>query len=769
MTARTATRDERRSSSNRRRELLGCCGVAVLVAAAATGAPAAAATAAGTAAASSSPTNVEELVVTANKREQNIQLVPMSVVAVTGREIEQRSFQDLQDVVRGVPGLTFETERPGETRFALRGIPNFGGSGATVSLYVDETPIMTDESTRTFATDPGAFDLERVEVLRGPQGTLYGASSMGGTIRLITVKPNLTTFQAEADARTSDTDHGGWNYGGTVIVNAPIIEDRVAIRLGVKYDNYDGFIDRIPVPSLFTIPGIAADFPRLKAGQKGINKVETINYKASVLAKVTNDFELTATVFGTRNRYANQSAVDASFNGQLVNTNVINEPSLDQNTVFNVTGNYDLHFANLVSSSSFDLRKFRSTTDLTRFIADIFGDALESPFAATSKIQIFTQELRLVSSGDHIVDYVVGGFYTRLRELAGANLVVPGTSAELGFPIQGDNLFLKYATKNTDEWAGFGELTLNPTPKLHLKAGVRVFQGRQAFEDDDSGLFNGGATRQRASSDYSGVNPKAEVSYNLTSNDLLYATASRGYRPGGADFAVPVPICSADLATLGLTAPPTGFRPDHLWNYEAGAKTAWLDGRLIANGAVYLIKWTDIQLNEQLPTCGFAFQTNGGSATSKGFEFETRASIARGLSVDVGTGYAHARLDQASPGIPFSHPGSPIPGVPDWTANAAVTYEHRLTDNLEGTVTASYQYSAAFREDLGPPSALNRRDSVSNVNLTAEISNGHWKVGLFADNLFNNFAVVGENSMGPFVQWTVNRPRTVGVELGVKY
>lgn len=697
--------------------------------------------------ASGGPAMLEEIIVTAAKREQTLLEVPSSITVLSGEQLDQRGIESFDAYARGIPGVSFQSTGPGQTKLALRGIPNLG-VGATVAMYVDETPLTSDD-IRTSTSDPGVFDVERIEVLRGPQGTLYGASALAGAIRIITRKPDLHEFSGRSNVVVSQIESGGTNYGADGMVNLPIA-DVFALRLSGSYRSHGGFVDRIGVPAvadrLNLSPAQRRDY---LAGEKDANSGESYSMRAVGLLQLGENFTVTPSVFVSRHRYDSLSAVDSSFGGEPVSTVVIDQPIRDGDVQYAVTAEYDLGFGSITSATTYVDREYRSVSDFSRAVGML------QPFIGASDVDIFTQELRLASSGKNRFDYIVGLFYWDFQERGAADLTSGSTI-----------LYRKSAGRDNSERAVFGELTFNATEQWHITAGLRAYDGKRQLFDGNQGLINGGrSTLDKAQAEYDGVNPKLTVSYELDDDVTLYGTAARGYRAGGANISVP-PVCAADLAAIGLSASPKGFDPDKLWNYEVGAKSVWREARLTANVAAYHIDWSGIQVRQPL-ACGFSFLTNGASASSDGFELELVSRPLDGLTVELGVGYADTELDRTA-NIAGSLSGSAIPGVPDWTGNAALTYERQLLAAWSGIFSANYQYGAAYRSDLLAPNPVNLRSKVDNLNLRADFSPGQWRVGVFADNVLNKVFVNGAAGSG-VVEWLVNQPRTIGLRMSVDF
>lgn len=693
-----------------------------------------------------------EIVVTAQKRAQSLQDVPASISALSGESLDRRGVEDFEDYARGVPGVAFNSDIPNEGKITMRGIPNLGGSGPTVAVYMNEIPVTGDDG-RTGLSDVATYDLERIEVLRGPQGTLYGQSAMGGAIRLITKRPDLKNYSAEARAMLSQTaGSADWNYGAQGLVNVPIVEDNVGLRIAGFYRRNAGFIDRVPNQELLATgiltPQQRADVLR---GAKDINRTETLSFRATGVVRLGENVEVTPFFMMTNTDWDNQQAINPLLGGRRQTDVPVDEPISNRDRVSGLTVDADLGGVRLVSATSYAWRKARGAFDVSADFNEIF------PFRTASNSAIFAQEVRLQSDGDNRLDWIVGAFYRDFDEEGGANLTNPSKT----------ELFVKEATRDQYEMAGFADATFDITDSLHLNAGVRVYRGRQKRFDFDRGVFVGGGTRtQVGDARYDGVNPKFSLAYDVNDDAMIYATAAKGYRAGGSNIPVPkTPTCTAALGLLGLTTAPLGFNPDSLWNYEVGARTSWADGRLVVNGSAYVIKWSDIQLTQDLPGCGFGFGTNVGAATSSGAELEVTARPVRNLDLGLALGYADGELKDTLPGIPGSRSGARIPNVPKWTLGASAYYSIPINSALSIELGSNYQFTSSYRSSLLPLNASNRRDPVNTWNASAGVSGQSWEATLFVDNILDDRPVIGTNLRSGVNLHTITRPRTVGLRV----
>jgi iron complex outermembrane receptor protein len=714
-----------------------------------------------------------EIVVTALKRQQSILDVPASITVIQGDQLEKMDAVRFEDFARAIPGLSFEEAGIGQNHLTLRGIPNLGGSAPTVSFYVDDVPLTTTDD-RTSASNPLAIDIDRIEVLRGPQGTLYGSSSMGGTIRIVTKQPDASAFSARVSADYSRTANTANNYMLQGMVNLPLFADSIALRITAVDGENGGYIKRIADPLVLSTPSIPpAERAAVAAGQSDINTERLKSVRAQLQVKLSDNVTLTPAIYYQSISEANQPIVDTTPNGVyqgLVSQQPGQEPRSDEFLIRSLTANINLGWGSIVSETSYDTREYKNNTDYTDFLLEIFGAGLPSTFKTGTKVSIFSQETRLVTDvHDSKWSSITGTYYNDLKDDAFGSLVTPGFSAAAGLPpgvVPNDNFFSLAAQLNIREFALFEELSYKITPRLTGTLGIRWFTSNTQFTKNNTGLFAGGTDLTTGFSDNNGSTPKAQLSYKISDDKLVYLTAAKGYRNGGANFVVPT-TCDANLAALGLKSSPTGYAPDKLWNYELGLNSAFLDKRINLRGSVFYIDWTNIQLNQDL-ACGFSFITNAGKATSKGAEADLSARLFEGLTMSVGLAYTDSRLDKANPDIPFSHDGDKIPGVSKLTYNFAADYDRKLgIADWKAYVGVDYQHTDGYISQLGPVSALTNRPSVGIGDLHTGMENQVWRFNLFLKNAFDKRAVVGAQAvaMNGQVRETIQAPRTVGLSV----
>ncbi len=760
---------------------------------------------------------LETITVTAQKRAESEQSVPLSMTTFSGAALQQKDINTFFDYATKVPNLAFAPTGDGVGTARTVSIRGISGNNVT-SFYIDDTPLPD-------SIDPRVLDLNHIEVLRGPQGTLYGARSMGGLVRMVTREPDLNDFQATVHGGASSTDHTSQpNWTGDAVVNIPLVPDRVALRLSGFYDTEAGYFKR----SFCTDPSAAmalACTPLAATGITTIKNIGEINAyggTASLTFKVNDALTITPRIMIQRTDYNGFPMADYLTDtgngvGYPVPTPGTGAPTpsrmisrdFTQARWFNVPeGGSDawglesiaLHWktdiGELVSSSSYFSRKVMETEDETDFVyaaitAGAGGSPQPSGISEEKDYQEFVQEVRFVSALQGPVQFVVGGFYSdthgRLPFAAyypGAT--TPGLDATLLGPGNGqltpgypDLIFAQDFHTDIKEPAAFGEVSFQPVDPLKLTAGLRWYQVRNSSSGYELGLATGGGPAVVSPPDSqteSGINPKFEADYHLTPDQMVYVNVAKGFRPGGIVPIVPAGQpgtpndCVAALRQVNpniTLADTRAFKSDSLWNYEVGTKTGWLDHRLTVDAAAFYIKWNDIQQEILLP-CGFQYTANAGAAVSKGGELEIHARPVEPLELSVGVGYQNAKITEGSAASP-QQTGSPIYQVPDWTANGSASYTTQLTSDWKMVTGADYSYIGRSFSGNNDPSDPRLRPAYRLINARLAFARGALEIAVVGRNLANEVANLGDNrSIAAETpgrpRLLVNQPRTIGVE-----
>lgn len=755
-----------RRSRGWREHLLGSAGAALAVLAS----PANAQTTAG------ATPQVEEVIVTASKRETKLQETPMTISAFSGSQLRNAESSGISDLVRETPGLAVQSAGAGRETYAIRGISSDSGSSPTVGFYLDDVPITppTDTGTvgRSFIS-PDLYDLSRVEVLQGPQGTLYGAASMGGTIRLITNQPRLNTFEGSAEAIGSYTAHAGPNGAADAMVNVPI-GDKLAIRAVVSEKSYSGFIDDVivnpfPATSETTRGNISAG--PIRQTIKGDNTLQQEGGRISLLYRPTDRLDITASVFLQDLHQANPDTYDGGAPRALTHyaPYAISEPFGDKFQIYNGTLKYKFDGFDLYSSTSYLRRRTSQTEDITEELGALVSaypfpqpTYVPSPVSQSHTVSQISNETRLSSNVPGRFTWVVGSFVLGYKNTYNAYMQLPAWGPYFGT----GNLLTYESPQKQFSYALFGEGAYKITDHLSIVAGLRWFYFNQKFDLTSSGVFAPGApfNNQHVTAHGSQVTPKVSLQYNVSSDNIIYATYARGARVGGPDFGLPTSgpaSCLSSLTAIGFSSPPSEYGSDTVDSYELGAKTRTVGGRLTMNASVFDVEWGNIQQQVRL-ACGYSIVTNLGSARSRGIDFQFDARVTDHLTLDASVGYTDAHILTTIPGLVQS--GSQIEGVPTWTSNQRLTYTWPLASGTDLIYTADNQYYGPSIDVLGP------RGAYDLLKMRLSAIRGPYDVSLFVDNLTNVHAAL-ENTLSQganvpsLYRIATNRPRTVGLDL----
>jgi iron complex outermembrane receptor protein len=746
---------------------------------------------------------LQEIIVTAQKRESTIQDTPISMTAISGVEIQDRGLTNLETLAQSVPGVSMRTSGPGQTEFEMRGMASTGGNSPTVGFYLDDTPLTAPAQSQNgrVVIDPNLYDLNRVEVLRGPQGTLYGSGSMGGTIKLVPNAPNPAAFDVSAELIPSYTDGGGFNHGENAMLNLPFAAGTAALRIVGSQSHTSGWIDRIVIANgefpletngngvpdpTGTVRGNVLAAP-VAADYKGSNYSDLTAIRASLLWQPTDQLAITPSFF---HQHISQNALnDIDSNpGTDAHYQPFNEPEpfYDNFDLYSLNLRYDLLPFNLTSTTSYWNRDEQLNQDSAEEWQ--WGLALPSYYVSQGgigptnpvneeddKSKQFSEEVRLTSSGASAFQWLAGYFYADFESQWNSFWVAPGAIDVFGI----SNLYTQIAPTKIIQQAAFGELSYQLLPQLKATAGVRLYSYNESVHTAVSGIVS--VTGSNAFANYAtgendqGANPKLDLSYEPSKNFLTYATAAKGFRPGGGTGPIPTSgalgaTCEANLqsvyGTTSFVQSPVAFGPDHVWNYELGEKLRAYDGRLVLNSAVYFENWSGVQ--QQIPLgCGYPFTANAGDARVYGTEVEMQGILAPGLIFSSSVGYTHATLTSVNlPGAGIVV-GSPIQEVPDWTASASLAYRH--------DIAAGLAYTARFESDY----VGSRTDSTFYINhvpsydltyFRTGVEGDHWSAVLFANNVFNTRAVLNNVeqisvNLPTFNREAVSQPLTIGVDL----
>ncbi len=732
---------------------------------------------------------IEEVIVTALKRSTTVQTTPISVSAVTEKSLQALGAQGIQDYFRTVPNLQVDGNSPTSRRLTLRGVRSAGE--ATVGLYYDETPLTGPAGTTADASSTSAdvnlFDAERVEVLRGPQGTLYGSGSMGGTLRVILNKPDTSRYAGAVEAQGTSTKGGSNGYSVKGMVNVPLIEDKLAARLVLYKTEGGGYVDDV----LLNKKDINDQHSSGGRLMLGFTPTENLTINATGLYQKT-------TLDGQNSWYPALGTKDYSTNARTI------APTEDNLRLYNVTGKWDLGFATVTATSSYYKWTLLRNSDYSPTLSANRANATScrnyiaggpaatgstNPACTTAQMAQYTayadsrtpgalyqpmgltswnHELRM--NGSLLEDKVdwTAGVYLEDREDYIESKVAKADAAT-GVINPNDLTAWRHVGTDTKQTAFFGEVAYKPIEKLTLTAGVRRFKydktvsGQVLISNFITQSYVGPAASVDASAD--GWVSKFNVSYQVTSDIMVYGLAAKGFRPGGANN---VP---------GLASALLAYAPDSLWNYETGIKSQWFDRRLTLNAAAYQIDWSNMQISATSANGAFSYLTNAGKARIKGFEVEAVARPVRGLTLQATAAWVDAKLtqDQANSTILITGStgltGDKFPNVADFSGSASAEYSWPLKGDLNGLVRADYAYVGESASQFRPTYVYyEKQGDYGYANLRGGVEGADWGAYLFLNNITNEVGRMSVTSALNNAKQVVSiNPRTAGFQVRKRF
>jgi len=761
---------------------------------------------------------LEEVVVTATRRAERLQDVPVSASAFSQEKLDAQGLRSIDDLTRLTPGVTFQRNsitangnfNDEDSDINIRGVDSSAGTN-TVGIYVDDTPIQGRHITFTsFNAFPALFDLERVEILRGPQGTLFGAGSEGGTVRFIQPTPSLHAYSSYVRSELATTRNGDPTYEIGAAGGGPIIDGKLGFRVSASYREDGGWVDHIA----FLTQGVTA--PRS-------NLQQTLVARAALKWAASDNLQVTPSLYYQELTLGDTSAFWEELSNanaaRFVNGNAQRNPSKDPFYLAAVKVEWNLGVAQLTSNTSYFSRDQHSISDYTQFDRALFGlpprgQVGDLGTSHDADIQHnFYQEVRLQSVDPAAaLVWTAGFFFAHLNENTTERVFDPTLDGEYnaayGTPLcsalapcpDGEILTQPVSRIIDRQYALFGDATLRLTDAWKITGGVRV--ARTEYDGDI--LYYGpflsstsgpqtplGATGATASGRENPVTPKGVVTYQPDRQNLFYVSATKGYRVGGVNGAVSS-LCGANLATIGLASPPGTYAADSLWSYEIGAKNTLFDGRMQINSSVFVIDWKNIQDAVYLTGCGQNFVENLGKVTSRGGDIDVQMRPLDNLQLGLSVAYVDAKYTQtvcAGPAActganhaaqPVVTEGDRLPGAP-WTILASAEYVFRDLQDRKPYMRFDYQFTTAQTallpgqdpnngvSDVGTFRGLPQTKTLS---LRAGLRWSGFDVSLFAQNLTDSHPLLirtrDTTASDLFFERTI-RPRTVGITATYHY
>jgi outer membrane receptor protein involved in Fe transport len=761
-------------------------------------------------------TRLDEIIVTAQRREESLDKVAVSVTAFSQKTMDEFHIQSFDDLASVVPGLSLSTvgtsQQQSNTDVAIRGIFS-GGNSPTTGIYIDETPITVRQNLAagfSGSPHPDIFDLDRVEVLRGPQGTLFGSSAMGGVIRFITPQPSLDSSSGYAKAEFGYTERGAPSYAMGLAYGAPIVEGVAGFRLSSWFHSDGGFID-IENPYTGEILN------------RNANTEKSYTLRPAFTFQPTENLTITPALFF---QHEHSDAPSEYWRSDLPNPEhgayasgygwrSPQQPATDDLKVPSIAVKYNFAGLSLQSDTSYVSRQYIGYDDYSQLLPAFFGAASVLPALASFNAydqnvvwtRAFQQEFRLSSqdTGSRL-NWVVGAYYR--RSLDGVQqfiapdldplteLLFGQTSLEtFGNPdlVTGGvtvDSFSRFTTV-TEQKALFGEITYEIVPRVKVNVGLRVEHSSvQDQIEQYGGPLQGTAWAVTVLPDQvqTPITPRFGITWQYTDKDMVYATASKGYRPGGSNSpnATANPLCEPSFTALGLTSVPQNYESDSLWSYELGAKDSLFDNRLSFQTSVYYIDWTGIQTTVNLPSCGAFYTANRGKAISQGFDFQVAAVLMEGLKVSANVGYTDAYYPNATFGATVDGvtptliaAGDKLPNVAPWSASAHIDYTRDISaiwDSSKSYFRVDYRWIdatpkgdsalASYDPTTGGPIGNAPNQAYGLLNLRLGVLHGGLDISAFVNNLTNADPILGlthASVTDTLFSATAIRPRTMGV------
>lgn len=754
----------------------------------------------------------EEITVTATLREEKVQDVPFSVAAPTEEELRERGVDSIEGIAQSTPGFTVQNLGPGQSQVAVRGVSagqivrDQPGVKEQVGVYLDDSGI----SLSLFTPDIDLFDMTRVELLRGPQGTLFGAGSASGTLRYITNQPRLGQQETVAELTANSMTDGGPGGSAKVAVNAPV-GDKAALRVTAFYNNFGGFIDAVQ--------------PNLSI-KKDVNSGDRTGARLALRYQPSDQLTITPRVLYqkvTADGWNREDAFNILANpytttrpavhlGERQQFTQIGEPFSDKFLLTDLNIGYNFGKVALTSITAYTDRDVLVVRDATALTASITGGSiglpepiysLNAPLNDATTAKVLTQEFRLAGKQGRL-DWVGGLFYSTMDRDYGQDLLVAGFESLSGIPTAGhfgaprDVLYFSRLKYNMDQFALFGEATWAVTDRLDLTGGLRYYDFKEDRVQTFDGIFADAGT-SKGSTTANGFAPRLIASWGLAEATKLNVQVSKGFRLGGINDPLNVPLCTPqDLITFGGR---DHWKDEEVWNYEVGTKSTLHGGRGTFNVSAYYMDIKNLQATVTAGSCSSRVIFNVPKARSTGIELEWTAAPTDSFDFAVSANYGKSELRstltstdangnvQVVSGIKA---GNRLPTVPEFQASVTGTYQWTLRNSWLGYLTGIYQYVGSRFTQIGDQAPgfgivdLNsfgantiggpltqstfrfnpELPAYDIANLRLGFTSGRWDVAVFVNNLFDENALLAldqERGTRARVGFLVNQPRTFGV------
>jgi outer membrane receptor protein involved in Fe transport len=736
-------------------------------------------------------TALEEIVVTAQKRSENLQDVPVSITAIGSERLDQLQVSDMADYMKFLPNVSIQTPAPGFSRIYMRGVAsgensNHSGPLPSVAVYLDEQPVTTISGP----LDIHVYDIERVEVLSGPQGTLYGASSQAGTIRIITNKPSTAGFAASYDLEVNKIAHGDVGYGFEGMVNQPL-SDNIAVRL-VGWALHDGgYIDN--VESSLTYPTGPVTVRNTALAENDYNEVDTYGARAALKIDLDENWTISPSIIAQRTeadgnfsydpgkgklkvaRFRPESGDDrwaqvaATIQGKVANLDVTYAGAHLNRWINGQSdySDYSFFYDTLFGYGSYWLDDAGRNIDISQYIQS------KDVFTKTS------HEFRVSTPAENRLKVTAGLFYQRQEHNIQQRYKIDRLSSDIEVTGWADTIWLTKQLRVDRDLAAFADAGFKLTDQLTLNGGIRFFKSKNSLEGffgysdgyssrtgeaacfDATRVQGSPCTNLDAVTKDTGETYRVNLQYDVSDDVMVYGTYSEGYRPGGVNRRGGGP-----------------YEPDFLKNIEFGWKTSWLGNSLRWNGAVFSEKWDDYQFSF-LGQNGLTIIANGGKAKMKGLETDLSWRVTGGLTLTGAAAFTDAKLAEdyvPVPGSPAAaEKGDRLPVTPKFRGNINARYEWTLGE-YEAHVQSSLVHAGSAWPDLrsADRAVIGKFPAYTTVDFVAGVTNGSWRMEAFAKNLFDENGQIGRSvacaaSVCSRVFVTPIRPRLMGLRFGQSF
>jgi iron complex outermembrane recepter protein len=714
------------------------------------------------------PTPIEEITVTAEKREELAKDVPASISALTGSTLSQRGLNGIDDYGSYVPGLELLSNQRGFGQIVLRGITTGTTQPtAAVGTYIDDVPYGSSTAFgggNLVIADIDPFDVQRIEIARGPQGTLYGAGTLAGLVKFVTTPPKLDSWESQGELDAGGTKGGGFDQAAKMETNVPL-GDRTALRFDLYERRDSGYIDDVGT------------------NNNDENYSDVRGGRLSILSKPTDDFTIRFTSLYQQRYVGGTPAVDINpltahpLFGDFEQSRVFRESASQQYQLHDLKLDWDLGFGDLVSSTSYGRSLAHANTDYTPLLGhellvldeETLGITLPKPptvsFPTSFTTDKFTEELRIASPQSRNFNWLAGAFYT--YEWSNARSSILASLPNLTLPTVAATAFQEEEPSRFREYAAFGDIDYYFAPDLDLTAGARWSRNRQSFEEISTGALDtfsnpNGISTDLGSSAGSSWTFRAAPRWRVTDEVTTYMEASSGYRPGGQNVPLPQGLANTPASKPG------SFTADTLWNYEIGMKSEFFDKRLSFDADAFIIDWRNIQLQSTTPIAPIV--TNGGSASSKGFEYEANYHPIDGVILGLAGAYTYAVLTSDTPFSVGGIKGNTLPTVPRWSGAFTADYTFPMFGVLDGMIGGSYRFTgarnSAFPGDQSQSEPDIRLPAYGQLDLRTGVAIDDSTITLFVDNVLDaRGALDVQDSLTPTLHETIVRPLAIGLQL----